>query len=531
MVQIFYNGTNPFAGIAPTPFVGVSDDFITYGQRWGNIQKISLQGTITGSCNGGFPELITKQSGLYTAFGTDFKNFQIKDGASVVFESDYVKVDAVDFDQSPLSRTSPFKIELSCYPSSFFSGVYGVTSPTAVTKFQEQKDGIVNITRNFSAKGFNTSNTSNNALDNARNYVQSLTGVSNVVVPSFININPAAFTLCPRRIAETINRMEATYSVDLDYAVRMGASTSSVISYSLDVGYDDERGLYSVSLKGNLKGTMCDTIDSLRSEFAGFTPYDLALTVFTQMTGYTFLNPIVDSINISENEEENVIDFSYTYTSDPQDIKFDYSIDVAEDYLTDKVTVGFNGTLTARGPQQERNAQLESALANLNILPLCQSYFLTSFPNPNAPLNPIAKNYVVKRNITGNSISISSSFENSPIPPNGFVSFNWSIHIKPSLHQFHALQYLDGGDGAIDLGMFNRGDISIQGSAVFANSADHSQEVRAQALNVLEKYAQIFSVRVRVEDKVERNLTSENNGYGYSFTITDTGETTPFKIS
>ena len=92
------------------------------------------------------------------------------------------------------------------------------------------------------------------------------------------------------------------------------------------------------------------------------------------------------------------------------------------------------------------------------------------------------------------------------------------------------MQYLDGGDGAIDLGMFNRGDISIQGSAIFADNADHSQDVRAQALNVLEQYAKIFSVRVRVEDKVERNLTSENNGYGYSFNITDTGETTPFSI-
>jgi hypothetical protein len=39
-----------------------------------------------------------------------------------------------------------------------------------------------------------------------------------------------------------------------------------------------------------------------------------------------------------------------------------------------------------------------------------------------------------------------------------------------------------------------------------------------------------FSNRLRVEDRVERNLRAEDNGYTYSFTISDTAETSIFSI-
>jgi hypothetical protein len=126
-----------------------------------------------------------------------------------------------------------FTIDLTSYSENLFTGTYGVLDPVSTIKYTEQQDGTVAITRSFSARGFNTSNGTNNALSNARSYVQSLTGVSSLILPKFINITPSQSNLCPRKISETVNRFNSEYSIDIDYLLRKGARTSSIISYNV----------------------------------------------------------------------------------------------------------------------------------------------------------------------------------------------------------------------------------------------------------------------------------------------------------
>jgi hypothetical protein len=244
MVEVYYNGINPFKlNGAPTPFVGVSDEFVNYGgKRWGAAKNITLNGTITGInfCSGNlstYNDLILKQSGLYNAFSKDFQNLEIKENGVTVYSTNYIKVNSVEFNESSYFRNVNFKIALTSYPQELFTGTYGVMSPTSTIKYSEQMDGIVNINRSFSAKGINTSNSINNALDNARNYVQSITGTTNIILPYFISGVKNYFpkNISPRKISETVNRMEGTYNLNIDYVIRKYAASSSVLNYNVDM--------------------------------------------------------------------------------------------------------------------------------------------------------------------------------------------------------------------------------------------------------------------------------------------------------
>jgi hypothetical protein len=145
-------------------------------------------------------------------------------------------------------------------------------------------------------------------------------------------------------------------------------------------------------------------------------------------------------------------------------------------------------------------------------------------------MNTNPKNYNVKRDRINGTISIQSSFDNSQIPPQGFKTFDWSVSVTPSINQYNPIQYLNGDNGAFNLNMFNRGQISVQGTATFETSDDKTSLVRNKAIEILNLYALGFSNRLRTEDKVERNLLAEDNGYGYSFSLTETAETPIFSI-
>lgn len=531
MVKVYYNGIDAFSGIAATPFIAINDEIINYAQRWGVVQNISLNGMITGECDNSFNDIIDKQTRLFDNFSSDFKEFKIIDNEEIAFSGNYVKIQNIDFDQSAYIRTADFKIDLQVYPESLFSGTFGVLDPVSEIKYAEQQDGTVNITRSFSAKGFNTSSAANNALHNARAYVQSMTGsAADIVTPKFISIYPSLTGLSPRKISENINRMESTYGIDIDYILRKGACTDSLFKYTVDINYDQEKGVYSVSLKGSLNGGEFKTIDQLRSELSTLNAFDLAFYEFNKVTNYGYLNPQPESFSINENAPDAIIDFTYEYTTDPQKVKFDYTVDINNEYITDQVTVNLNGTFVARGPQKLRLQKLEQELAAFNPIPLCQKYYIENIENASLPLNTNAKNYKVNRDLTQSTIAVQASFDNSQMPPSGFKSFTWNISVNPSINRYTPIQFLDGGNGYFDLNYYNRGKITLQGSAIVDNSGDYSSLTREEAGKILEQYAGQFTRRVKVEDKVERRLKAEENGYIYNFTLSETCETPIFSI-
>lgn len=532
MVKVYYNGENPFEGIAPTPFVSFGDDFIRYGNRFGAIETITLNGNITGACNN-FNDLINKQNFLLQKFSTDFKNIDIyEDGVlNPVYSRQYVKIDSINFDSSNYVGILPFSIILNAYPNEFFTGVYGILDPVNEIRYNEQSDGTVNVTRSFSARGFNTSNTNNNALSNAINYVKSITG-SSPISPYFIT-GPSA-TLVPRQISETVNRMDSIYSIDIDYIYRKNSSTNSILNYTIDISYDEENGIYNTSIQGNLSAGIGFTMDSLRSEFNIFKTnvFNIVFFRFKQITNKNYLNPIALNFNVTEDPLENNISFNYSYNSDPNTVKFDKNFSLNYDYPTDTYTLNFNGTLTTRGSQKNKMQILESELSKINIKSLAQSFYASRVGSSSALLNPNYKSYEIKKDINNPQITISAQFDNSPIPPPGFKSFNYNISITPSIYVFNPVQFLNGDNGAFKMNFYKRGALSINGRATFNNNFDNSNLVRLEAEKLLNSYAIRINAsrRLRTVDKIDRSLFSAEDGYVYTFNLSETCETSIFNI-
>jgi hypothetical protein len=532
MVKVYYNGENPFDNIAPTPFVSISDEMIRYGDRFGVTENITLVGNITGQCQD-FNFFINKQNLLLQKFGVDFKPFAILQNGEIspVYSGNFIKVDSVDFEQSNYNGILPFSISLTSFPSGFFTGVYGVLDPSDNTRYAEQQDGTVAVLRDFSARGFNTNSNSNNALNNAINYVKSLTGNS-PVAPKFITAPSAQ--LVPRQISETVNRMESSYSVSIEYVYRKNATSQSILSYSIDINYDEENGIYNVGFDGSIVGPIGMSMATLRSNFASLQPniFNIVLTRFRQITNYQYLNSIPTNFNISENALENTINFNYSYISDPYSVKFDKNISLNYDYTTDLYTLNFNGTLTSLGSQKSRMTLLENELSKIDIKSIAQNFFQSKVPGGSPPLNPNYKNYDIKKDITNPQITISAQFDNTPIPPPGFKTFNYNISINPSFYIHNPVQLLNGDNGVFKMNFYKRGQISVQGQASFSTSVNNISLVKSEAEKILNTYAIKIgaSRRLRIQDNIERDIFSTDNGYSYTFTLTETCESNIFTI-
>jgi hypothetical protein len=522
MVKVFYNGNDVFQDIGPTPFFGTEEQFINYGNRWGNIRNINLEGFITGECQD-FTFFVNKQNTLFNRLANDFKTFEIKEDGVTIFSGQHVKINSINFGESVYNGIVPFSIELSSYEENFFTDFYGVIEPQNNTEYQEQRDGTVNITRSFSAKGFNTN--TNTALNNAISYVSTITGIETLIAPQFITANTS--NLIPRNISETIDRLNSVYSVNIDYLYRKNSSSSTILSYTTDVSYSEENGVYGVSLRGSISAPIGYSFSSLRSEFASFKPliYSLATTKFIEITNFTYLNQVPDSFNIDENELENTINFSYVYSSEPFNPKFDVNYNVEYDYVKDLYTLGLNGTLTTKGPQKLREDILENELNKIDIKSLALNFYNTNATN-STPLNTNYTNYKIDRNKTSPQISISAQFDNSPIPPNNFKSFTHTVSINPSFFIHIPIQFKNGDNGVFRMNFYKRGVVSVQGSAV-SNLSNLESSVRNEGLKLLDTYASTVRAtrRVRVEDRVERQIQSTENGFVYTFTLSDSCET------
>jgi len=76
---ITYNNLNVFSG-QPTPFVGRAKENISYGERWGSVERISLVGQLTG-CD--FSDLTTAQNKIISGFNKDFQTLKIQEDVLV----------------------------------------------------------------------------------------------------------------------------------------------------------------------------------------------------------------------------------------------------------------------------------------------------------------------------------------------------------------------------------------------------------------------------------------------------------------
>jgi hypothetical protein len=524
-IKIEYNGNQ----IDYPVTVSVSEDYIDYGYRWGTVKKISMQGQLySAQCDLSsiYRTIVAMQSSIFQTFSNPFQTLTVG-GVSIP----NCRLESIDFQESNFFGAVSFTINVAGYDDSKFT-VAPVVDPIDSISYSEQKNKTIQITRRVSAKGIVTSSNPN-AIDSALNYVRSRVGLSGVPQISLItgkykNILPAG----PRKQAEVIDKITGTVSIEQTYILKEGQSSGSVMMYTAESNYNEERGVNTGTIRGSLTGSINTGIDQVRADFKSVNLFGILSSNFQSM-GHGGLVNQPENISVNENARENTIDFSYTCISIQNPIRiFEKNFSMQVDYITDKVTVNFNGRVEFRGSQQQRVQNASNfSFSGAQAAGLCQQFYndncLPSFGS-SATLNNIPITFDLKKDLVNGIVTITASCDNRPIPPNSqFTSFDYVLTADTSI-KYHSIAYfLDGQTSLVDYKMKTRGTVSIQGTAT-AKTTGLTKACEGMAAGLLSQAVEAVGGLddvLLVESKVDATDKPDDSGYIYSPTITRTGLT------
>lgn len=436
----------------PIPLVSKNEEIINYGDRWGQITKISLQGQLTGACPNDFNQLISGQNNLISGFSRDFKPFTISENGRTIFTSDTCTVRSINFDQSKYVKMLNYTIELDCYERDLFTQSFGVLDPVNEYTFTENDDQSLNINHNISARGINTSTYS--AMDNARNYVYALTGYNPSIIP--ININSSNYTPLLRSYTENINRLNGTYGIQESYIVDISnnahINSQYFTRYTTTTNKSINSDFDSISLQGSIQGSKRTPFSEIRYYASGLNLFNICANDFGSSAQ---LNNIPISLSFDENQAANTINFNATYdTNIISDVThsstsyFDPNTDISKDTITSITSVSISGPIVTRGGNLKQKH--ESAKAIINNFGDLPTYLYTQANAAyssiksimNIPslitLNPNFRSFSITDNPEKGEISLSATFDDKDqIPSTSYIESNsFEISYEPKIDLF-----------------------------------------------------------------------------------------------
>lgn len=478
---VTYGNVNPFSGSnAILSAVAERDEMVFYGARWCDSQNISLIGELTG-CNN-FSGLITAQNRLISNFSVDFQPLAIIQDGQVLYSGNYVTVNDINFQESPYVSIVGFQVDLQLYPQSLFSGVFGCLEPQESWNYSEDENGVMAATHSISAKGFNSSQ---QAIQNARDFVLARSGISSYITPLLIsNCNGNPLSLIS--IQETFDRLNATYSLVENYQVDLINSGSGVwrATVSLESGF--EQGINQLTLEGSIDLGKDTSAQDLRNRYNQLNLFSFALNQYSGLTNLTDLNPIPLTSGVVENETEKNLTFSLSFDNNPSPLVYvDYTTNVGYDAISEITTVSINAEIAGRGPLKQRYLNVYNyytgtfdgyALANSGYLAAISSIVPTFYP-----LNPNPNTESTNFNQFAGTINYSATWTNKLQIPYPFQDWNYSINIKPAIKQYSPKASLEqnGYYTIFDLNYYNLEQATFQGNANVVRGSDIQAGVSA----------------------------------------------------
>jgi hypothetical protein len=457
-VIITYNGNRiPASGTGPTPYISLNDDVFTFGDRWGLGTKISLNGLITGCAYG---NLYSGQTGLVGLFSNSYKTLQVLESAddqnsySPVYSFSGCSVDNISFSEAPYLNVVSYTVELTSYPSGltgYFSGNYGVLDPKDEINISEGDDGFGTISRTVSARGFVT-NSIDTAINNAKNYVAGRTGITSILEVSQISgfQNSGSFTPVLVQIAENLDRLSLTYSVEQTYRFKMISGDSDaknnysfnnyyLTTYSTSISSGAGDDFVSASIQGEIKaGITGATGDALVleliSQLSGLSPYSIISGKYGAPNSFDFCKDPID-FSVTQDLKARKINFNASY--DNLDLygttnnKYVYSgcyldatISHAIDELTKTTIIQVRGEIKARGSTSNRYyntleylgvlMQEGSSASQPRLYDFANDYYTTYIgtSSPIFALNTKPTNIVINSNSILGTISVDVTYDN-----------------------------------------------------------------------------------------------------------------------
>lgn len=477
-VQIFYDGKNVASGF-PTPLVSRSDSPVVAGEKYGVSENIVLQGQIN-ACS--FQDFIEKQSYLHNVFSKDYQTLEIKQDGLTIEEKPLVRLDSIDFPQDRYVGIINYSVSLSSFPSGTFRDYYGVESPSNEWSIKENDDQTLSLTHTVSAKGFNTSPLRNNALNNAKSFVHSRTGVPVLGVKPFFLcqtiMNPTL-----NSFREAINRFDGSYSITEEYTADALSSGEGILRYTVD--FDIAEGQFlNATLNGGVEGSFYSDFGKIRNRYQEFRKYDEVYSLYTGMgleeMGVLSRKPLLSGV--TEDPLGKTLSFNISFNNNPfldsYVIDYESTIESGNSF----VEVSVNGTITSQDSLKQRFETAKDIINSTGFSPyqLALNDYFSYFGNTLYPLNPLAVSSGVTENKFDGTIAFYARYNNRDPIPSGLETLSYSLDITPPFRKIATSEILDGTGkyDFVDLGYYNRASLTMQGNAIkksevsFANALE-----------------------------------------------------------
>ena len=520
-MKVFY-GNYDFEDL-PIPFVTFSEESIINGEKWGTREVLNLRGQITG-CD--FDKLIKYQKGIISGFGKDFQTLLIS-GDDYTFSRENLKVEDISFPSSRYVGILDYQIRLARFPDDYYLNFFGVNEPTNQWSFEEQENGTMTISHAVSCKGFNTNG--NNAFQNARNFVNTLTGIDSMPAPQFIckNTFPNYFP-CLDSFSENIDRIGGFYGVTENYVSDLEGTGRGVLRYSVEVnsGIDS---FSSASINGDVIGCKNSSFEDVRAKYKNFNVWPTVASIYGDAMGFIDLNSEPLSSGVNEDSINKKISFAINFNNDHSPLTiFDITSDITSG--EDLTSVSVNGNIRARGDIKKRWEKIQEVFSGFDIFNFANTAYLDfSNSNPEYPLNPVAINSGTTRNKFEPSLSFSATFNNREILPSGFIRFDKSISIKPSLRAIKEIPLFDrnGDYDIVDLLFDRRAEISINIDAEKDVDLDEGiaiNTIKSEGNNLFLKYGLVNLEKLQTYNLESGNVNNFRLNAEWTFE-------TPFKVT
>ena len=551
-----------------TPYVSRTQTPIYYGVRSGQITQIDLNGQITGA---NYNALITAQNKLVSGFSKDFQSLNLRDGSTSVegFPISNCIVDSINFSDSQYNQLLDYSISLRAYEASLFSGVSKVLNPVNSFVFSESSDGQRSITHTISAQGINTNPSGTiegNALNNAKDFVLSLTGWSNQIMPEMIrkgdftkytNINPSL-----KGQSESVNRMDGTFSVTEDWVFDENNSEDAARTVTVDIQSGINADFVTATVNVSVQGDKRKSIKEIRDKVPRNNElYKIAKDNFEAMraTATRQLNSQPSSINVDEDAESKTINVSAVFSDNDihpyavigasnkpdghphkkQDYAyFDYSVDLNRDEISSVTDVSINGTVVGIGGDLKnryaaasqfltglnKNLYATGTGSNANVSFFGLSGFLYEKAKgeydrfftsaDNYSLNQTLQSLTISSNEFLGSISLSATFNDSDKfigVYNQYDAVDYNVSVRPSIPLISSKSIVSSSKPTIyrhyDLGVDQKTAVSISCDFQASKSAFYSRE---DLIGVAKKDA--YNLRRALKEKYVDNEAFKKTG-------------------
>jgi hypothetical protein len=434
-VKILYDNTDVFSGIAPTPFISFSQDFIDFNIKQNQVTNISLEGQLTGKFIGQFSYNYLNDSvkKLFSGFNNNYKSLKIIENSTVLFSGNSVIINSINLDESSWYGILPFSIDITYYDSGLFNDYFGVLDPEENISYTEEDGDILSLTHSISAIGIPTE--SKNAIENAKLWVLERTGNYNKINPILIKDNAYKnYLLISSK--ETIDRFNGSYSWEGIYnkSINIESPSNAFLNYTIDLnsGYND--GFVTASIQGNLRNN--DIASVLRDEYNKLDLYTICNNAAIKTFNTQLSNRVV-SRSVNELLNENVLSFQSTFNNDyTPDVINNYSIDLNQDLMTCNTDVNLRAEISAKYGDISGRWQKVKSFYDTGFYPYqyaLEEYSKEISGSGTLKANPISESLVFDE--LNAQISYSASYNDKKTSyDNNIITLSSSVTYTPSVN-------------------------------------------------------------------------------------------------